>query len=753
LNKKQGNMSDFTKEEVEAIEAEYARLMKDCPKCRQNEESSKLVRRAFDLANKAHYGIRRRSGEPYIFHPLSVARIVSGEMELGVRSVVCSLLHDVVEDTDYTVEDIKNLFDEQIAAIIDGLTKIKTALKTKSSQAENIRKMLLTMSDDSRVILVKMADRLHNMRTLDSMPPNKQLEIAEETRMLFVPLAHRLGFNALKTELEDLCLKFEHSDDYNYICSRLKGNERKRQHYINRFCIPLIIKLQSDKYEFNIAGRPKSISSIWNKIHNKKVAFDEIYDLLAVRVILSNVKPEDEKSACWRVYSLVTDVYQPSPDRLRDWITSPRENGYESLHTTVMGPEGHWVEVQIRTTRMDEIAERGLAAHWKYKGNSYEDGQLDIWLKKLKQVLKNPDSDAQQFLDDFKLNLYTSEIFIFTPKGDLKRMPVGSTVLDFAFDIHSNLGYHAVGGKINRHNTVTLDYKLQSGDQIEIITSDKQVPQRFWLDFVVTAKAKNSLKNLFRNERKMLWRRGKAIIEIAIKELGYEPEEHIYTKLLQGYNCGTMNELFLMAAEKGINQEEFKSIIEKKRENKIIKYWMLQLDRVFQKSTEPEPVAHEIDKRSEPVTVSSNEEITITDDQKYSIAICCNPIPGDKIVGIQRGSNLTIHKEECAEVQSSRELPDVSILNIKWVKHQEKAFLVRIRLSGFDRIGLLNDLTNVISKELKINIRTLHFDTTEKHFDGMVDLYIFDVQHLNTLMANLQKVNGVRSVTRIEKID
>ena len=746
-------MSEFTKEEVEAIEAEYDKLMRDCPKCRQNEESTTTVRKAFDLAYKAHYGIRRRSGEPYIFHPLSVARIVSGEMGLGVRSVVCSLLHDVVEDTDYTIDDIRDIFDSQIAAIIDGLTKIKSALKTKSSQAENIRKMLLTMSDDARVILVKLADRLHNMRTLDSMILNKQLEISEETRMLFVPLAHRLGFNAIKTELEDLCLKFEHNEAYNDIQNRLKEKEIKRQHYINRFSIPIMIKIESEGFEFTLTGRPKSVSSIYNKIHNKKVPFEEIYDLLAIRIILHNVNLEDEKTACWRVYSLVTDVYQPNPDRLRDWITSPRENGYESLHTTVMGPEGRWVEVQIRTTRMDEIAERGLAAHWKYKGTNFEDGQLDIWLKKLKQTLRNPDSDAQAFLDEFKLNLYTSEIFVFTRDGDLKRLPIGSTVLDFAFDIHSNLGCHAVGGKINRHNTVPLDYKLQSGDQIEIITSEKQIPQKFWLDFVVTAKAKNNLHTLFRNERKTTFKRGKAIVEIMIKELGFEPEEHIYTKLLQGFDCGTKNELYTLANDKGLDPELFKSFIQKKRDNKIIGYWKLQLDKLFLKSADSDisPVTN--DQRSVPVKASNNEVITINENQKYVIASCCNPIPGDKIIGVQRGSNLSIHKENCVVIKELRELPDVSFVTIKWIKQHEQAFLVRLRLSGFDRMGLLNDLTQILSKELEINIRTLHFDTTEKHFDGFIDLYILDLQQLNTIMSNLQKITGVKSVTRAEKIE
>jgi len=486
---------------------------------------------------------------------------------------------------------------------------------------------------------------------------------------------------------------------------------------------------------------------------DKKVLFEDIYDLFALRIILNNIPPEEEKSACWRVYSLITDVYQPNPDRLRDWITSPRENGYESLHTTVMGNDGRWVEVQIRTTRMDEIAERGLAAHWKYKGDSFEDGQLDIWLKRLKQTLHDPEKDAQEFLDDFKLNLYASEIFVFTPKGDLKRMPIGSTVLDYAFEIHSELGFHSVGGKINRNKTVPLDYKLQSGDQIEIITSDKQVPQQHWIDFVVTAKAKNSLKLRFKSEKRRNQKRGQAIVEIMIKELGYDPEEHVLRKLLEGYGCNTKQELYLLAVEKGINADEFKNFITKKRSNKIINYWMLKIEKVISRSVglitdsntnteEPQEPEHDI-----------VEEITITDDKKYIIASCCNPIPGDQIIGIQRGLMLYIHKDNCVRVSEMINNPDVSTVKINWVKQQDQAFLARIKLLGYDRLGLLNDIIQLISKELQINIRTMHFDTTEKHFEGFLDLYILDVQHLNSLMAKIGQVNGVKTVQRVEKID
>ena len=740
-------MSEFTQEEKDKIEAEFAKVLSYCPKVFTDAESMTMVRKAFDLANKAHYGSRRKSGEPYIFHPLAVAKIVSGEMGLGVRSIIGSLLHDVVEDTDYTIDDIRNMFDDRIASIIDGLTKIKTALKTKSSQAENIRKMMLTLSEDARVILIKIADRLHNMRTMDSMAPDRQIDIAAETRMLFVPLAHRMGFNAIKTELDDLCLKYEQPQVFKDITAKLKDSERRRQHYLNRFCIPLMIKLENNGIEFDITSRSKSIASIWNKIQIKKVPFEDIYDLFAVRIILKNIPHEEEKNTCWRVYSLITDEYQPNPDRLRDWIGSPRENGYESLHTTVMGPEGRWVEVQIRTTRMDEIAERGLAAHWKYKGHNFEEGQLDIWLKKLKQTLHNPDSDAQAFLDDFKLNLYTSEIFVFTPTGELRRMPIGSCVLDLAFDIHTKLGMQAVGGKVNRHKTVALDYKLQSGDQVEIITSDKQIPQQSWLDFVVTAKAKNSLRFRFKNEKKKSISRGQAIVEIMIKELGYDPEEHIYRKLLDGYSLGTKTELYLHAAEKGFDAEEFKSIVQKKRENKIIKYWKVQFDKVVNLITDSIPEG------SVDEPLKEEDTIALTESANYTVASCCNPIPGDNILGVQRGLTLTIHQAECPKLKEFAQNLDVEIVKIKWVKQEKQAFLVRVKLTGYDRFGLLNDVMQVLSKDFELNIRTLHFDTTEKYFEGLVDIYIIDVSHLNNLISKLQDINGVKSVQRVEKIE
>ena len=742
-------MPEFTQEEINKIDAEFAKVLSYCPKVHTDPESMRMVRKAFDLANKAHYGSRRKSGEPYIFHPLAVAKIVSGEMGLGVRSIIGSLLHDVVEDTEYTVDDIRDMFDDRIASIIDGLTKIKSALKTKSSQAENIRKMLLTLSEDARVILIKIADRLHNMRTLDSMPADRQIGIAAETRMLFVPLAHRMGFNSIKTELDDLCLKYELPQVFTEITTKLKDSERRRQHYLNKFCIPLMIRIESNGIEFDITSRSKSIASIWNKIQYKKVPFEDIYDLFAVRIILKNIPPEEEKNACWRVYSLITDEYQPNPDRLRDWITSPRENGYESLHTTVMGPDGRWVEVQIRTTRMDEIAERGLAAHWKYKGQSFEEGQLDIWLKKLKQTLHSPDSDAQAFLDDFKLNLYTSEIFVFTPSGELRRMPVGSCVLDLAFDIHTKLGTQAVGGKINRHKMVPLDYKLQSGDQVEIITSEKQIPQQAWLDFVVTAKAKNSLRLLFKNEKKRNMKRGQAIVEIMIKELGFDLEEHIYHKLLEGYSCPTKNDLYLIAAEKGFDAEEFKNIVHKKRENKIIKYWKLQFDKVVNLISDS--VSDDSDQSNE--TIVDDGTITLNESENYIVASCCNPIPGDDILGVRRGLTLTVHQAECFKVHELSDSPDVDIVKIKWIKQEKQAFLVRIKLTGYDRLGLLNDITQVFAKDFELNIRTLHFDTTEKYFEGFVDLYILDLEHLNNLMSKISDINGVKHIERVEKID
>lgn len=731
-------MSDFTPEEREQIEKEFPKLIEVSYKSNRKQEDIDLIRKAFDLAVDAHDGYRRKSGEPYIFHPIEVAKIVAGEIGLGTTSVVCALLHDVVEDTDYTLEDIETIFNAKIAAIIDGLTKIGGVLKTKHSQAENLRKMLLTLSEDVRVILIKLADRLHNMRTLGSMKSDKQLKISAETRMIFAPLAHRLGNYAIKTELEDLCLKYEHTQIYDEISQKLAHTEEKRQHYLNRFCIPIMIKLESEGVDYHITGRPKSISSIWHKIKKKNVSFEDIYDLFAVRIILDNVNLEDEKNFCWKVYSLVTDLYTPNPDRLRDWISTPRDNGYVALHTTVMGPEGRWVEVQIRTRRMDEIAERGYAAHFKYKGTGYEESQIDQWMQRLKSTLENPDQDALGFLDEFKLNLYTSEIFVFTPSGDMKRMPTGSTILDFAYEIHSDIGNHAVGAKINRHKTVPIDHVIESGDQVQIITSDKQLPQKHWLDIVKTAKAKNNLKTVLRLEKKKSIKKGQTIFENKLKELGIPIEERTFEKILRGYGLHSNHDLFYRAYNGQLDYKKIQDLVNTKRQNKIIRYWKIQLNRT-----------KKINETRNRIAEVEENLIILKYGDNYRIADCCHPIPGDKIIGILVNNEIHVHKNEC----------EVAILNqkshravpIKLVMEQAQSFLAQIKITGFDRIGLLNEITKVISNQLHINIRTIHVDTSDGSVTGIIDLYIRDHAHLNDLMLSLQKIKGVRTVMRMEK--
>jgi GTP diphosphokinase / guanosine-3',5'-bis(diphosphate) 3'-diphosphatase len=727
-------MTEFSQEEKNNIEKQFHEILASCPKCKKDDETIALVRKAFDIANKAHYGSRRKSGEPYILHPIEVAKIVSGEIGLGSKAVVCALLHDVVEDTDISVEDISDMFDPKIAQIIDGLTKIRGVLKTKAGQAENFKKMIFTLAEDVRVILIKIADRLHNMRTLDSMPHDKQLRIAEETQNLFVPLAHRLGFYNIKMELEDLCLKYQNPTVFNDITKKLKGSEKKRVHYLNRFCIPIMMTLDKSNIKFNITSRSKSIASIWKKIITKNVDFDNVYDVFAVRIVLLDVPREEEKTSCWSVYSTITDLYTPNPKRLRDWISTPKDNGYEALHTTVMGPDGNWVEVQIRTERMDEIAERGYAAHWKYKDiDGYEKNQLEIWMDRVRSSLSNPDVDALSFLDEFKLNLYSTDLFAFTPKGEMVRLPTGATVLDFAYEIHTQIGHHAIGAKINRQKTVALDYKIQSGDQVEIITTDNQSPQKEWLSFIITAKAKNSLQQVFKFDRKKNTLKGQKILHEHLIKNGLSDTPTVIDKLLYGYGIVDKEEL----QEKiGLQELDLSKIVEfatKKRSSKIVKFWKLQLG--FSKEEDEEE--------------ENNPDIKIFHHtSNYTIADCCRPIPGDSVVAFKENKGYTIHNSKCPiaiELQTH-----IKAHKIKWISKSENAFLVSVHIEGVDRIGILNEITKVIADELNVNIRTVHIDTGESKFIGVFDLYINDLQHLNNLMMRLQKIKGMQKVNRIE---
>ncbi|HBS87270.1 MAG: GTP pyrophosphokinase [Bacteroidetes bacterium GWF2_38_335] len=740
-------MANLTEEEVKELNRQYEEIFVACPRCR-NDEAREVIKKAYDLAFDAHKEMRRKSGEPYLIHPIEVAKIVGGEIGLGSKAVTCSLLHDVVEDTDYTLEDIQRMFGDKIASIIDGLTKISSIFDQESSlQAENFRKMLMTLSDDVRVILIKLADRLHNMRTLDSMPRHKQMKIASETLFLYAPLAHRLGLYAIKTELEDLSLKYEHPIVYQEIFQKVKDSEKKRQAYINKFSLPIIDKLTENKVNYNITGRPKSIYSIWKKMQDKNVPFEEVYDIFAIRIIFDAVKLETEKSECWNIYSLITDIYQPNPDRLRDWVSTPKANGYEALHTTVMGPEGVWVEVQIRSKRMDEIAERGYAAHWKYKGEGDQENELDKWIKKIRELLESPESDALEFLDEFKMNLYSSEIFVFTPKGQLKRLPKSATALDFAYEIHSGVGCKAIGAKVN-HKLVPLSHELKSGDQVEIITTPKQTPQREWLDFVITAKARSNIKSSFKDERRSQLDKGKEILEQKLIELNYKPSSEIFKKLVPGFNVRSREELYRMVGRGLIDLDDVKKIITKKSKNKFIRYWQLQLTR--------RGVQKKI-KDQETKPQKPTKKIFLDDDKEnldFIIAKCCNPIPGDEVMGfVNLNDTVTIHKTDCSNAIKLMSSYGERVVSAQWKTQKLLSFLARIKLKGIDNIGLVNKITTIISKELDVNMRTIYFDSHDGIFEGYIDLYVYDTDDLNELIKDIRRIKGIDSVSRATEVE
>jgi GTP pyrophosphokinase len=718
-------------------------------------KDTELIRKAFDLAKESHKGVKRRSGEPYILHPIAVAKIVTAEMGLGVTSITCALLHDVVEDTEYTLEDIEHFFGEKIASIIDGLTKISDVFDKHSSlQAENFRKMLLTLSDDVRVILIKLADRLHNMRTLDSMPANKQLKIAGETIYLYAPLAHRLGLYAIKTELEDLSLKYRHPNIFNEITTKIKDNEKKRQQEINRFSLPIIEKLEKNNIEFDINGRPKSIFSIWNKMQSKNIPFEEVYDLMAIRIVFKALNRETEKAQCWQIYSLITDIYTPKPDRIRDWISSPKANGYEALHMTVMGPNGKWVEVQIRSQRMDEIAERGFAAHWKYKGEKTNESELDKWIKKIREMLENPNSDALEFLDEFKMNLFSAEIMVFTPKGDLKTLPKDSTTLDFAYEIHSEIGNKAIGAKVN-HKLVPLNYMLKSGDQVEIITSNKQKIQKEWLSNVKTAKAKTSITDAIKAETKDRIQKGKSILEAKLKDLKVHPSGRVLKKIIPEYEVVTKDELYSKIGSGIIKLDNLKKILKKNTKSKIIRYWGLQLlkSSSSSKTKKGTEVPKQIPK------FNYKDPLIIQDDasqKNYNtqIAKCCSPIPGDDVIGYKNPEDdfIIIHKAKCPTAIRLMSSKGNFIVPAKWTSQKLLSSLAKLSLNGIDRIGIASDITAVISSELTVNIRKIFIETHDGIFEGEIELYVHNVTDLNNLIMNISKIKGVDSVKRNEEI-
>ncbi|MDQ3072437.1 MAG: bifunctional (p)ppGpp synthetase/guanosine-3',5'-bis(diphosphate) 3'-pyrophosphohydrolase [Bacteroidota bacterium] len=730
---------------IQDPEAEKRRLLKEyrnlLKACRANLErgDKKLIREAFNLALEAHKGMRRKSGELYIFHPLAVATICAKEMGLGKTSIVCALLHDVVEDTDVTLEDIEGKFGPKISAIIDGLTKLAGMVgKTNSIQAENFRKILLTMADDIRVILIKLSDRLHNMRTLEAMARTNQLKIASETLVLFAPLAHRLGLYSIKSELEDLSLKYTEPHIYKEISLKLQQTKTQRNKFIRKFLLPIEESLQENNFSFEIKGRPKSIYSIYNKMRRQGIPFEEVYDLFAIRIIL-DTPYESEKADCWKAYSIITDYYTPNPERLRDWISVPRGNGYESLHTTVMGPQGKWVEVQIRSLRMDDIAEKGYAAHWKYKDGYHNDTNLEEWLRKIREMLENPDPNAIEFLDDFKLNLFADEVFVFTPKGDLITLPANATALDFAFEIHTQVGVNCLGAKVN-HKLVPLSYSLKNGDQVEIITSKKQKPVEDWLHYVVTAKAKSKIKTSLKEDKRRVASEGKEILMRKFK-LTHLPwtKENIY-RLVLYFKQPSSSDLYYCVGS---------SIIDKTDLNNALKFYE-SADKLHERKN-GRAVNGQKKKGTEqrrPDLIVIGEDL----DLDYSFAKCCNPIPGDDIFGfITIGEGIKIHRTNCSNGIKLMSNYGYRIIRATWGTEQMqdvKTFAVGVKMSGIDSIGIVSKITDIISKELQVNILSITVNAMAGAFEGSMMLSIYHTDHLDRLITKLKSIKGIESVTR-----
>lgn len=731
-------------DEQEMIETAFDDLIKSLRKG-TTEESVKMIRRAFEFAREAHQGVRRKSGEPYILHPLAVAKIAVKEIGLGTKSAVAALLHDVVEDTDYTVEDIANLFGPKIASLVDGLTKISEVMGSNTTkQAESFRKMILTLADDVRVILIKIADRLHNMRTLDSMPEHKQVKIASETLYIYAPLAHRMGLHAIKTELEDLSLKYENPVEYQELEKRIHDYRDEHTGLYQQFIAPIRERLTKSGYRYDITARTKSVYSVWSKMQRRHISFEEIYDLLAVRIVFDPKDNQPEKWQCWNIYSLITDMYSPKPERIRDWVSVPKANGYEALHLTVMGPGGKWIEVQIRSRRMDEIAEKGLAAHWKYKGDNAEaSNEVDKWLAGIKEMLEQPGTDALEFLDEFKLNLFAKEIRVFTPKGEMRTLPKGASVLDFAYDIHTEIGNSCIGGKVN-HKLVPMSHRLQSGDQVEVLTSDKQKPQSDWLDFIVTAKARNNILMVFRREKKEQIRIGTTMFEKLLEDMKLPFGAENLNKALLHLKLQHKDDLYVSLAKGHLDIEEVRKALKKKSENKFVKYWKLQ----FFKSDKDKSVP---DKEEEKGKVIND----ITDDASdFIIAPCCNPIPGDDVVGMKiDGDKITVHKRKCPEAIRLMSSYGDKIVPVKWVSHKIMSFLAVIKLNGIDSIGIVSDITMIISKESNVNMRTVHFETKDGIFEGMIHLYVHNTADLNNLMMKIASLKGVENVSRVENLD
>jgi len=726
-------------EEKREILRRYRGLLRVCHRSKTRADKAR-IRKAFEVAAEAHKDMRRKSGEPYIYHPLAVAKIAAEELGLGTTAIVCALLHDTVEDTDITLDDIQNLFGKKERTIIDGLTKISgvSDYSNTSDQAENFRKMLLTLSDDVRVILIKLADRLHNMRTLDHMAREKQLKIASETLFLYAPLAHRLGLYYIKTELEDLSLKFKEPETYEDIINRLQKTQAVRTRFINAFTLPIRRALDKLEIKYEIKSRTKSVYSIWNKIHKKGVPFEEIYDVFAIRIILDS--PQDlEKADCWRVYSIVTDFYQPSPERLRDWISLPKSSGYESLHTTVMSPTGKWVEVQIRSVRMDDLAERGYAAHWKYKDSpETPESKMDKWLHQVREVLESPSENALEFIDNFKLSLFSEEIYVFTPEGDLKTLPVGSTTLDFAFQIHSQIGYHCIGAKVN-FKLVPLSHKIRSGDQVEILTSKKQRPKEDWLSIVVTASARQKIKNALKEEKKQIGEDGKEMLKRRFQGQKVEWLSVNIDEMVRHYDTESALELYFRIAKGSIDLKKMKGFVV---ENGRIKF---ERETIIQQSSENKIVT----------TAPAKGETLLIGDEKqkvdFSLASCCSPIPGDEVFGfITVSDGIKIHRTNCSNAQELMSKYAYRVIKARWSNKELVQFEVGLKFAGIDDVGLVQKITNIISTDMNVNMKAISFEANNGIFQGKVVVLVHDTNHLGTLIDQLKAVEGVLTVDRIE---
>lgn len=732
----------YSSEDERLIDEAYEDLLRSCTKICKNEEDWNFIKRAFFLAKEAHQGVRRRSGEPYLLHPIAVAKIVIEEIGLGVKSVVASLLHDVVEDTEYTVEDIERIFGSKIASMVDGLTKMSGVFNADTSeQAEYFRKVLLTLSDDVRVILIKIADRLHNMRTLGYMPKNKQIKITGETIYLFAPLAYRLGLFPIKSELEDLCMKYRFPEEYEEISRKLQDTESERQEYIDKFCAPIKQVLDKNNIKYEISGRIKSIYSIWTKMQRKQIPFEEIYDLFAIRIVFQALPFPSEKTQCWQIYSSITDLYAPKPDRLRDWISMPKANGYEALHSTVMGPDGVWVEVQIRTQRMEDIAERGFAAHWKYKHAtlSQNDDAFDSWLKKIRDALNGPNENAVEFLDNFKLSLYTSEITVFTPKGEQRRLPFGATALDFAYDIHTKIGNKAIGAKIN-HKIEPITKQIQSGDQIEIITADNSKPKAEWLDIVTTTKAKQAITNFLKRERQNNIERGIAIFEEQLDKFGVTQSGRVLRKVLPAYECANKDEFYSKIGAGIINLDNLEKVLKSNSKSKILKFWKLWRD------------TNDDDYPADDTDSAENDTKEGADDDEFVIASCCNPLPGDNVVGFRDNATgkIIVHKSTCDELNRLASQFGKNIIKdqIKWSQHKAISYLSTIELRGIDRMGLLLDISHIVSEDFSINIREVCIRSHDGIFEGNISVYVQDADSLNALMDKFRHVKGIETAKR-----